>query len=257
MSYEKFSSLDEYQLPKILELASHEKELVYFGTYHSNDPTDSLFDFIRARIDSLDPDYVLHEGGDNWPIYPKVDSTISVSGEPGFIIQHCQEKEIEYSSIEPPASAEYARLLELYDLDWVVLMYLCRQVDNQQRFMTQFKTTDEDFERNINYFLSQLKTDGVPIRNEQTQYPYWQGRYLALIGKELDWRTFDPSEYYPNFNKTKMNEVNRASDQFRNEWMVEIVLKILEQHDRVFILVGGGHLIIQEAVLKHKFKKRF
>ena len=161
------------------------------------------------------------------------------------------------TSFDPVYFAESSLLLELYDLDWVVLMYLCRQIDNQQRFMAQFKTTDEDFERNINYFLSQLKTDGVPIANEQTQYPYWQERYLALLGKELDWRTFDPSEYYPNFNKTKMNEVNRASDQFRNEWMVEIVLTILEQHDRVFVLVGGGHLIIQEAVLKHKFKKRF
>lgn len=257
MSYTDFSKLAEIKFPKELNLKSKEKNLLYIGTYHSNDIQDTLFSFIQKKITAFQPDYVLHEGGNNWPIYEAIDSTILISGEPGFLIQLCQNQKIAYNSIEPSQKKEYAYLLGKYELNWVVMMYLCRQVDQQQRFAELYKTTNEAFEMNIEYFLGMLVENGIPLKKQQLKYAYWKGEYKRLMKKDLEWRNFNPAEYYPNYYLTKMNEVNRSSDEFRNLFMVEKVFTSLQKYNKVLVLVGGGHLIVQEKLLIHKFKRKF
>jgi len=256
MDYSKFSKLDNIQLPKILHLTTNSKGLLYFGTYHSNNPKDSLFNIINNKFNTFDPDFVLYEGA-NWPIYNNVDSIIQTSGEPGFIISLCNGNGIIAQSIEPKEAEEYRTLLHKYDLDWVVLMYLCRQIDQQQRFAELHRTSDEQFEKNISYFLVMLKNNGIPLDTTQMSYKHWRNKYRELLNKDLEWRKFNPHEYYPNFNFTRMNEINRASDSFRNQYMIQKIMESLEEYNKVMVLVGGGHLIIQESYLRHKFKKKF
>ena len=257
MPYKKFSAIQDLGLPKELKLTAGQKELLYIGTYHSNNQEDTIFTFIQDRLDEFKPDYVLHEGGANWPIFPQVDSTILVSGESGFIIYQSKKEGIDYGTIEPDETAEYKHLLATYDLDWVVLMYFCRQIDQQQRFSEAYHTTDADFVKNMNYFLSMLSQNGIPLQNEQLNYHYWEKKYEDLLKKELAWRTFNPTIYYPNYNLSKLNEINRSSDEFRNAYMVERILKQFEEDNKVFVLVGGGHLIIQEALLRHNFNQKY
>lgn len=255
MKYSDFSKLTEVALPKILYLESKKKSLLYVGTYHSNDKKDSLFSFIQQRLEKFQPDYVFHEGGRNWPIYDNIDSTKSISGEPGFIIQLCQSSNIKYSSIEPNENQEYEFLLSRYQLKWVVLMYLCRQVDQQKRLAVSNRTTDVDFIKNMNYFLLTMFENGMQLSKEQLKFEYWKKVYRELLQEELDWKNFNANVYYPNHFLTKLNEINRASDEFRNLHMVEVIMTQLKRNSRVLILVGGGHLIVQEKLLKHKFNK--
>lgn len=255
MGYDEFAALGTVRLPQKLYLASKGKELLYFGTYHSNNPKDSLFLTIKEEFMKFQPDYVLYEGG-NWPIFNDPDSTVLVSGEPGFVISLCQKSQKENRSIEPNEEDEYKFLLRKHEFNWVVLMYLCRQVDQQQRFMALHHTTDEQFAKNIGYFLNQLKRKGMPLEKSQMDYAYWKGVYQRLLKKELDWRTFNPNEYYPNFSLTPMNEINRSSDNFRNRYMIDNILNSFSTHTKVMVVVGGGHLIVQEELLKYRFNKR-
>ncbi len=257
MPYSEFAKMDELGLPRILHLKSDSKELLYIGTYHSNNQEDSIFLIINQYLDEFNPDFVFHEGSSNWPIYADPDSTILFSGEPGFLIQAAQNRGIPYQSIEPKAKDEYGFLLESFDFDWVVLMYLCRQIDQQQRFAEQYNTSDEDFRNNMNHFLNSLNQEGLILNSTQKDFSYWQSKYSELMQKDLNWRSFEPKEYYPNFSISPMNEVNRQSDFFRNKTMVDNIFNALEDHNRVLVLVGGGHLIIQEELINHRFKSRY
>jgi hypothetical protein len=244
------------QLPKILRLSINDKQLLYFGTYHSNNPKDTLFELIQIEFQNFEPDFVLHEGN-NWSVYSDSDSTISFSGEPGFVMLLSKKYDVKYESIEPKEDDEYKAMLKDYGLDWVVLMYLCRQIDQQQRFMKSHNTTDQQFEKNISYLLNSMKTNGIPIDKEQLTYAYWRKKYLDLLKKDLDWRTFNPIEYYPNYNVTKMNEINRASDRIRNKFMIDKIIEKSKKHQKVMVVVGGGHLLAQEKELQYDFRRNF
>ena len=255
MSYEEFSSIENIELPQVLLLESESKKLLYFGSYHSNEKTDTIFHLIRDEWNRFEPDFVLHEGGSNWPIYKDIDSTILISGEPGFIIQLSKEQNVQFASIEAPEEEEYQHLLEKYEFDWVVLMYLCRQIDQQKRLAEANKTTEDEFVRNMDYFLRMLNEKGIDLEENQQKFSYWKAKYQELLKEELVWREFNAKNYYPNFYLSQLNEINRASDQFRNEYMVEKIFNQLAISDKVFVVVGGGHLIIQEALIRHQFKK--
>ncbi len=256
MRYEKFSKA-QYRLPKIIKLNGEGKGLVYIGTYHTNNPVDSMFTIIEKEFLSLNPDFVLHEGGNNWPIYADADSTKRISGEPGYTIWLAKKNNIRYASLEPKEQAEYEHLSSLYDYRKVLLMYICRQVDQQQRFHASNPMTIEEFERNMNYFLEMMKGNGIKIPENESTFNFWKGYYESFFGEPLVFGKFDPSVYYPNQFKTELNDINRSSDVFRNQTMVENIMNALDNNNRVLVVVGGGHLIVQEKKVRHDFKQRF
>lgn len=136
-------------------------------------------------------------------------------------------------------------------------MYVCRQIDQQQRIHQSNTLSDADFERNMNSFLQYLNAVGISLSSVQIDFRYWRDYYAEYFQTPLDWRNFDPSNYYPNFFKNSLNAINRASDTYRNTHMIETILQSLEQYDSVMVLVGGGHLIIQEEELTQRFHKLY
>jgi len=81
MPYTTFSKIKDLRLPQVLKLSSTAKQLTYIGSYHSNNPHDSLFTLIQKEFLTLKPDFVLYEGN-HWPVFTTTDSTITTSGEP-------------------------------------------------------------------------------------------------------------------------------------------------------------------------------
>ena len=254
MSYNEFYKIEDLTLPRIKTFRNDSRELRYFGTYHSNSVADSLFSILHEEIKKFAPDYILYEGK-NWPIYKSIDSTVRISGEPGYVIQLAQQNKIKHSSIEPNDKDEYEYMLKQYHLEWVVLMYMCRQIDNQQRLAHSYKTTNNQFVQNMNYFFKMVSECGFSLKGKELTYEYWKEVYKRRLGEDLNWRNFNPDLYYPNKNLTKLNRVNRTSDKYRNIYMVDKILETCRSYDRVMVVVGGGHLIIQEKLLEHKFKE--
>lgn len=255
-NYQKMG-VNEMVFPKILRLEGKQKKLLYFGTYHSNQPQDSLFDKIKASFMEFKPKFVLHEGGTNWPIYTSIDSTIRVSGEPGYFIKLAQAYNLPYSNLEPTEISEFTSLQEQFKKGDILLMYICRQIDQQQRINQSNTLSDREFERNMTSFLQYLNAVGISLSERELKFSYWKDYYAEFFQESLDWRNFDPSNYYPNFFKNTLNEINRASDTFRNKHMIETILQGLERYDRVMVVVGGGHLLIQEEELTQAFHKLY
>lgn len=254
MSYKVLSNTYQ-RIPDVLNLSNQNIQLKYFGTYHSFNPEDSIFIMIKREFESFHPDFVLHEGGDNWPMYSTLDSTVRVSGDPGCIRFLAQKADIPFQSLEPKEREEYNHLLQMFEKEKVVLMYFCRQIHQQQLRAQNRLVTDEQLAQNIHNFLSGLKYNGISLNDQELQFDYWKKYYHAFFGEELDWRQFNPANYYPNVYDTKINEINRASGNFRNHHMVNTIFEVLQQYDKVMVLVGGSHLVIQRDLLKYRFER--
>ena len=254
---EKAMSKTPLPLPKILELRSPNKTLLYFGTYHSNNRKDTLFERINFEFNRLRPSYILHEGDNNWPIYRSMDSTILISGEPGYIIKKAQENNLPYSNLEPPLLLEFSALNHHFDKKDIVLMYVCRQIGQLQRLNEVALITDVEFENKMSVFLDYLSNQGIALTEEELNFSFWKEVFEAFFEESLEWRRFDPANYYPNFFKNCLNEISRASDTYRNKFMVKKIVNSLKKYDKVMVLVGGGHLRQQEEKIKQAFQKMF
>lgn len=243
----------EVELPLLMKLNNGKKTLTYFGTYHTNQPTDSLFIRLQNELNQLSPHVILFEGVENPPIFNNSDSTIIHSGEPGYAIQYAKRNGIKYTCIEPKDSLEYAKLLSKFTKKEVVLFYVCRQIGNQQRREEGKKLSEKEFNHRMNGFLEFMRRRGMPLKDEELDFLYWKKQFKSLLGFSLKWRTMDNNIHYPNQFKTALNKVSRASDTFRNTSMIETIFYTLKQADKVFVLVGWGHLMLQEPSIRKRW----
>lgn len=246
LSYEDYSK-QGIELPYVLDIKNGTKRLVYYGARHSFDPADSMFIDIEKRFYELDPDLVFNEGGDGWPEIADRDSTIILTGDPGFTRYLGRKSKAVVKSIEPPDSAEYAYLLSKFNKNDVVLMYACRQID---QFRQQEGVTDSTFTAYMEFFLNQMRDNGMPLNDNEVRMDHVKAHYQALLKSPLNWKTFDPTIYYPTHSQTLLNEIMRESTYFRDRYIISQLQQAFKRSDKIFIVMGGSHLVIEEPALK-------
>lgn len=237
----------DYQLPYILELKNKNKHLLMYGCKHSFDPLDSMLIDIQNKFEKLKPDIALNEGG-NWPIYDSKKETIIKSGEQGFLRFLCKKDSIPVRSFEPKLVEEYEYLISKFKKDDILLMYFCRQIVQIQR-----KQDIEDFKELMSNYLTGLKNSGLPIDDPKNEYFKLAENYKHLFKTDLNWKEFNPENVLPIYNNTILNDINRASVNYRDLHIVSEIVNELEKNDKVFVLIGGSHIIKQEALIKYYF----
>lgn len=245
-----FSELEkiDYQLPYILELTNGNKHLVMYGCKHSFSPLDTMLIDIQNKFEKLNPDFAFNEGG-NWPIYNSRNETVMKSGEQGFLRFLCKKNNVPVRSYEPKSVEEYEYLVSKFEKDDVLLMYFCRQI-----VQIQNRQDIGDFKEFIvNNYLTGLKNSGLPIDNPQNEYYKLVENYKHLFKTEINWKEFNPENVLPIYNNTILNEINRASVNYRDLHIVSEIINELERNDKVFVLIGGSHVIKQEALIKYYF----
>ncbi|MBI4647166.1 MAG: hypothetical protein HY738_11400 [Bacteroidia bacterium] len=223
----------EIHLPYVLDLKNETKHLVYYGTEHSFNPSDTMFTDIEKRFTDLRPDIVFNEGGDDWPVINNRDSTIRLTGDP------------------PPDSLEYKYLLSRFKKEDITLMYFCRQIEQLQN---QVEISDSNFEKYMNVFFCDLKNNGILLNNDEIKYSYMKNYYEKFFQTILKWKEFDPTNYQPIYSKTLLNEICRESTYFRDRHIVSIIEETLKTKNKIFVVMGGSHLVIEEPALRYLMK---
>lgn len=71
---------------------------------------------------------------------------------------------------------------------------------------------------------------------------------------ENDEQTLDfvdpiPWEHNKN-NQTVINQIARATSQYRDRFMVSEIAKALQTHKKIFVVFGASHAVMQEPALK-------
>lgn len=237
-----------YETPYILDLQKGKKRLVFYGSDHSNNPSDPMFNDIEKYFLDLKPQIAFNEGGDP-PSFDDRNRAIQIAGEAGFLRYLGERYNIPVKNIEPPPKGEFDFLLKKYSKNDVLLMYFCRQIPQFKR-----KTDQVNFETYMPNFLKSLKVKGFLISDKEATLKYLIARYEDFFGEQFDWEKFDPKNIYPIYYTNILNEIVRESSQFRDRYAVKMISDTLKKCARVFVVMGSGHAVKQEPILRSLFK---
>jgi hypothetical protein len=67
---------------------------------------------------------------------------------------------------------------------------------------------------------------------------------------EFDPRAVPKQWFDPTNTDTPLNSISRASSDYRNCYMVPMLAAAARHGKRVFVVVGGSHVIMQEPALR-------
>ncbi len=240
----------------VFKIEKGEKVLVYFGSAHTNDSEDPIFDEIKAQFDLLKPDMVYIEGWrsvndnkDKARAFFKDQSLedLKTEGESHFALKLAIDAGIDFESPEPNFSEEINFLLEKgFSKKDIFYFYLYRDIDQYQR-------------QNKNRNLDECKKYLEPYINRFRIDSGWESTeidlYVEEIFSELD---IDSEEYnrqvdpipWEGKTQTAINEISRNSSNFRDKYIFERIKEGLKTHNRLFVVYGSAHAVKQEAALR-------
>ena len=235
-----------------LHLILGEKELFWFDAWHSNDPNDPMFERIENSFNSFNPDLVLVEGGFNM-FEGNRDEAIS-EGESSFTVYLANQNNVTVEDIEPTFAAQIAYLQSRYEPEQILAMYHIRQIGSMLN-----EPVDTDFDFN-DYLISETQyfiDNGLEIEvNSLDEILEIINSYLPQSINSETWRTgTGVSDVYNDFFKGKgvLSPIYLDIYNFRNRYLVELIQKRQVEYNRIFIVMGGQHLIDTKEQLRELY----
>lgn len=245
MSYEELAEL-EIDLPFVYESSGGDKFVKVFGSYHTNDPEDSIMSNIEQAILDFRPDLILYEG-DGIGLEENKEENIAYYFEMGLVRHLADSLGVEDANLEPPIKKRYDYLLKKYPKQEVFLALVGTQIT---LLLVSNEGGDGDFEAFYKQFIKTLKGEGFPIDKER-EVGYFYKVYQEFYGKSFSLVTFDYKTVEVKYNKTQLNIIMQDLAHYRDNYMLSLIEGKLEQYHRIYIQIGGRHAIVwQRAVRK-------
>ena len=242
MTYDE-SALARHALPYVVELRLGRGALLYFGARHTNDPAHPQIARIEALWRRFGPTLAFNEGGDP-PVAKSIADAVSRFGEPGLVRFLAARDHVPVRSLEPDRADEVAFLLANHGPDSVALHYALRCVLQYRR-----GRHDEGIEGYMEFALRQLaETPGLEAAPRDLAG--FERMCLQLLPGLRDWREVPESWFDPTRSETFTNDIARLSSGFRDRHMVRLLTEAATRGERVFAVVGGTHVVVQEAALR-------
>jgi len=248
MTFAEYAKRD-HRAPHVVSLtARNGARLLYYGSSHVYDAADPAVSDIQSRWKAFDPSYAFNEGG-NPTVAATVAETVGRGGEPALVRWLANRSHVHADSIDPPRADLVKHLQDRFTAEQIKVAMTLEQVAEQQRRPTPLRGDDLDIEiGRILDLLGQVPgLDGSPIDLEELR-----ASCQRLLPSLQDWREvpsawFDPATEPP---PTWINEVARAGNDYRDEFMVQRIVRQLEKGDHVFAVAGLTHVVMQERTLR-------
>jgi hypothetical protein len=235
-------------------ISSSKGRLYYFPAGHSADPADPQFREIEEAWSKVKPTIAFYEGP-NRPIAATRDETIRQAGESGFVRFLATRDGIQFVTLEPSPQDEANHILRKFTAEQVKLFYVLREA---ARLRERRKLPETELQAAIARLLeraSQIKGIGSVINNldelDAAYRRYWKSPAYWWQAPSA-W--FDPLQSSANTGGIFTNEINRMSSEYRNRHMYEVLAKAALEGKRVFAVVGGNHVPMQEPALRCALK---
>jgi hypothetical protein len=220
------------------------KTLFWFSGIHSNDPQSPMFEDIREAIQDVQPSYILVEGGFNESRYPSEEEAI-LNGESAFAAHIARNMNIPCGNIEPSDAQINDYLAAVFPTEKILAMYAFRQMHQWQR---EAGNKNVDFENAIVNYMSGDVVGGLPDDAERDI----SAILTAYAGYPVDnsnWQQVDAFGLIYAENG-KLHDVSRATIDYRNQYILEILPALFETYDTIFIVMGFDHAEALKADLE-------
>jgi hypothetical protein len=242
MTFDEYAKV-RHGYPYIVELQIGKGALLYFGAQHTYDPKDAQIAQIEKLWKEFRPTVAYNEGG-NPPFSKTIGETVGKNGESGLVRFLAARDKVPVYSLEPSREDEVAMLLKNYTPEQVKVSYLLRQAAQFRN--RKHDETIETFMTNVLAYFSRIPgLEGAPNSIVELEKSC-----LWLSPQLKDWRTVEQSWFDPVISQAYTNQISRLSSEFRDLHMVKLLLDEVKQGKRVFAVVGGSHVVMQERALK-------
>lgn len=224
--------------PYVLSLAAPDGPgaLLYYGAEHVADPSHPQTADIEARWRDFAPTVALYEGRRRgyW-IGPLVEPFAGLP-ESALVHRLARGDEVPLVSLEPAYEDEVAALLQTYPPELVALYFTLRV------YAADSGGTPDD---RLAADLLAKRTDVDGLRDRLPDVAAIDALWARDFADQPDWRTLRgiPGD-------TVLGEIDRASHILRGEHMARTLLDLVTRGERVFAVVGSGHVIRQEWALR-------
>lgn len=242
------------------------KVLQMFGTYHINRVDDPVVTQIEQSFNEAEPDIVLVEGINGLQDREGVlkhlnkqdrETTIG-KGEAMFVLKLAAEKneagvDVDFESPEPKFSDEIHHLEDLgFNQEDIFRFYYYRDVDQFLRYYPG--SNAEALEEYSAPYIEEFKRESGwndfelmrIIENVKEPVNFSENRYHSLV---------DPIPW-PEKNWTITNEISAQSSRFRDNYILERIIKAFDHHSRVFVVYGSGHAVKLEPAVRAFMENR-
>lgn len=247
MTFEEYSKVS-HGYPYILRLKVGKGELLYFGARHVYDPKSEQVTEIETLWKEFRPTIAYHESTGT-SLSNTSDEAVRTSGESGLVRFLAARDDVPWFSLEPNRRDEVAMFLKSYNPEQVRVFFVLRQVPQFRE-----RKADESIEAFMTTYLHNLSyvpgLENSPPGNiaELDKSCKWLWPQLA------DWRTADRSWSDPVAKNAYTNQIARLSSEFRDLHMIRLLTEKVKQGERVFAVVGGSHVVMQEPALRAALK---
>jgi len=224
-----------------LHLVSGGKELYWFDVYHINDPGAPMFGRIENVFMEFNPDLVLVEGGHD--TFEGGRDEAIYDGESAFGAYLAKKNGIPVEDIEPPFAKQIEYLQSKYPADDILAMYLVRQISSKQ---WADDNSGWDFDLSVLDMTHSLIDDGLDYKGKTLEDIL--GTVNALLPEPVNsgnWRDVDirkMNRVYTGENGS-LNPIYNDVTNFRNIYLVNLINEKKNTYDRIFIVMGGGHIV--------------
>jgi hypothetical protein len=243
MTYDEYVKV-RHAYPYIVELQIGKGALLYFGAQHTNDPKHAQIAQIEKLWKEFRPTLALNEGGDP-PVLKTAQEAVSRIGESGLVRFLAARDKVPVRSLEPSQADEAAFLLKTYTPEQIKVFYALRQVP-------QFRNSkrDETIETHLEFVLGKWLSSVPGLDGSPSNLTEFERSCLWLSPKLKSWREVPQSWFDPTKSEAYTNQVSRLSGEFRDQFMVKLLIDKVKKGERVFAVVGGSHVVMQERALK-------
>jgi hypothetical protein len=223
--------------PYVLELNHRHGSLLFFGARHTSDPKDPQLADIDRRWRSFKPTVALYEGRQRNFVDTSVIDWLKGKSEAEKLHHLATRDGVRMFTLEPEYEREVAELLEKWPAEKVALFFFTR---------VYWGESGGESDEGLALDLLQKRTAIPALRGSLRDLAdvdrIWKRDFPSLP----DWRTNTVSEP----EGTYLFEIADDSRRIRGEHMARTIIELTNQGERVFAVVGSGHVIRLEPVLR-------
>jgi hypothetical protein len=259
MTFEEYASIN-HSTPYTYELSNGDKSLHYFGARHTFDSDSSMLNQIKTSFERFQPDMVFIEGA-IWTdekareisSMPS-EEVVAKYGEPGFTLKLALEKGIYWHCPEPSAKEFFDYLSEQgFSKDEIFtwhLLYAARHYSKKEQELS--------FEEYAKPYIDYIKSG-----TNWPDFDFSPSRALELgeqiIGRPINLRTLDSEmpdlhNPIPSKNYSLINMIDAEWSNSRDKKIITDIAKALETNNRIFMVYGATHAVMEEPALRKLFE---
>lgn len=222
--------------PYLLELAPGPGALLYYGAHHGSDPASPQAADIQARWDAFAPTIALCEGRSRGYLTGRLGRLLQGLPEPALVHELARRDGVPLVSLEPAYEDEVAALMRRWSPEKVALYFTMRVYWSEAGGKADEGLAEE---------LLRKRTRVRGLDGVMTTAADIDRAWAPLLAAHGDWRTRTSIP-----EGTALEEIDLASRQVRGEHMARLLVTLVRNGERVFAVVGSGHVIRQEWALR-------